>query len=67
MRTFEQLSFRGEYVAVKVTANRKADAEELLYCAKKLAETTLTDDAGCCIGIDNTLEDDAVSIHMVIV
>lgn len=67
VRTFEQLSFRGEYVAVKVTANRKADAEELLYCAKKLAETTLTDDAGCCIGIDNTLEDDAVSIHMVIV
>ena len=67
VRTFEQLSFRGEYVAVKVTANRKADAEELLYCAKKLAATTLTDDAGCCVGIDNTLEDDAVSIHMVIV
>lgn len=66
-QTFEQLSFRGEYVAVKITANRRADVETLLHYAKRLASTTLTADAGCCIAIDNTLNDDAVSIHMVIV
>ena len=66
-RTFEQLSFRGEYAAVKITANRKAKMQALLHYAGKLAATTLTDNTGCCVGIDNTLENDTVSVHMVIV
>ena len=41
--------------------------QALLHYAGKLAATTLTDNTGCCVGIDNTLENDTVSVHMVIV
>ena len=62
--TVEALPLKGDYIAVRITANADMPPQGLFRVAMHLAETVVPTTCGMSIGIDYTLEDAYINVHL---